>query len=117
MFEPEPRKKNKLKLTLFIHGSLLAGLSSLTAFAGIDFRGWPMFTIIVVSFPATGCFVALSWCPLLKTGLNLTKTSRFRFRLGRVQRQKRCRERIATSMINLGLQTAPQSDKSIIRGD
>jgi hypothetical protein len=67
MANSDTKKRNKLKIIiLFIVGPLLAGLASLLAFAGFDYPAWLMFTLFIITFPATGWFVSLSWCPFIR---------------------------------------------------
>ncbi len=58
--ENDIEKKNKAR-TLFFAGPFLAGLCALIIFAGVDFPGWLLAVIFLVTFPLTVWYVNLKW--------------------------------------------------------
>ncbi len=50
-------KRKKKERILFLGGPLLAGLSALCAFAGVDFPAWTIVLIFVVGAPITVYYV------------------------------------------------------------
>ena len=54
------KTRKRLKLLFFL-GPFPAGLSALLAFAGVDFPGWLIGLIFLVTFPLTVWHVTLGW--------------------------------------------------------